>query len=280
MADSFGKKTHFPQVDFLFQQWEVIWATLPAGALPDFREAIAAFKDFESPQFQSDPRGRDAFVRRFFRWLRLPASQRPRYPTLLLSARGMDCLAYRQCLWLDYVFNTERAMLAVLGLFRTVCRARGQLVIFGPNSDEDFFGWIESKPDNTSRGPFAGWLAEARLGSAPARLRGNESTVIAELQTPEQVAPEALAYGLALESRPLDDTVDARVRYERSEIGKSPTAAALFLSSDALELSIERALERGLLLTTSRRGTHEVIASLATISETLVQEDQANNTSA
>jgi hypothetical protein len=243
MADSFGKKTHYSSVFHLLEHWKTIWQHEEINEGIDLRTSIALLKDH--PEDLGDSRSRDAFVRRFFLWLSLPKADREVYPIALLA--GKDSLALRQCLWIDYVFGTAKALEAIRGLYREVTRSQGELVVFGPRFESMFFAWISKGVDNTSRGPLARWLKEARLGSDLATIKANESTVVVEMRRHGEIAPQALAYGLCLGDSQFSSTVDTTFEYSLNDLKWTNTAVSLFLSNEPLDLTLKSALSSGYL---------------------------------
>lgn len=229
--DSLGKKTHLPNVLRLFEHVDDIW---PAPHPIDLREAAHELSDSQILKglrrlgIPSDVRVQQAYVKRFFRFLQLPKTERSRYPTVILS--GADSVALRQCLYLDWAFNTSEAPDALRGLNAALDKA--PTFELSPSSHRKFCRWISVDPDkdNTRRGPFARWLEDVGL-AAPVPDRGaHETSVLVSKATANTVCPEAFVYGLMLEF--CVDAESTRVRpaeIPADRIAGSQTVQALLL---------------------------------------------------
>src|SRR5260370_5692719 len=231
--DSLGKKTHRPGVLNLFWKADQIWPVRKALDLAKasklLRENAGFARSFTANQWPRDIRSVQAYVHRFFRWLELPVNERTFFPTVVLSAG--DSVAFRQSLWLDFVFGTPEAERAVVGLWTALQKEKHGFIEVSPRTHEEFCKWVGiPKSDNTRRGPFARWLEEAGLGFAIPERAANETGIVVPKASPDQVSPEAFIYGIYIEfAKPFDRGALKPVEVPLKSVEKSLTVKALML---------------------------------------------------
>lgn len=247
--DSLGKKTHLPAVLNLFWKADQIWPVRKALDLAKasklLRDNAGFARSFTANQWPRDIRSVQAYVHRFFRWLELPANERTFFPTVVLSAG--DSVAFRQSLWLDFVFGTPEAERAVVGLWTALQKENHGFIEVSPRTHEEFCKWVGiPKSDNTRRGPFARWLEEAGLGFAIPDRAANETGIVVPKAPPDQVSPEAFIYGIYIEfAKPFDRGALKPVEVPLKSVEKSLTVKALMLKVADLPQIFARAVKLG-----------------------------------
>ena len=237
--DSLGKKTHLPSVLKIFNYADVVWPLKKPIDLRDAAHTLGANLKvkalFAQDKLSFDPRAQQAYVKRFFKWLELPKDLKHDYPTLILSAG--DSLALRQCLYLDFIFNTSEAPEAISGL-NAVLRKKDQKAFeLSPTTHSTFCRWIGVKDsDNTRRGPFARWLEDAALAARLPERGRNERSIIISLNDERVVTPEALTYGLFLEfCEPFETPFRKPRQITLAQVRASETVKALLLKDGAID---------------------------------------------
>jgi hypothetical protein len=247
--DSLGKKTHLPAVLNLYWNRDQLWPTRKRVDLTTASKLLQGnsgfARSFTAKQWPRDIRSVQAYVHRFFRWLELPTAEQVYYPTVVLAAG--DSIAFRQSLWLDFVFGTPEAQRAVEGLWKALQAAPQGFVEVSPQTHAQFCDWVGiPKTDNTRRGPFARWLEEAGLGFALPERGAHETGIVVPKGAPEQLSVEALVYGLYAEfAKPFDRGALRPVEITNKSIEKSLTIKALMLSVADIPQYIVRAVDRG-----------------------------------
>lgn len=196
--DSLGKKTHLPNVIRLFDHIDDIWSTKEPI---DLREAAKLLEEskvtsgLRKQGIPSDVRALQAYVKRFFQFLQLPFEKRKDYPTLILSVA--DSVALRQCLFIDWAFNTSETDDAFRCLNEEL--KTHPIVEISTSTEKQFCKWIGIRSDNTRRGPFARWLEDVGL-AAPCPDRGvNQTSILVSASSASTVCSEAFVYGLMVE---------------------------------------------------------------------------------
>jgi hypothetical protein len=244
--DSLGKKTHLACAANIFWQADRIWRGSSEFDLRDAAKTLQQNRTFQEAfrirEWPHDTRSIQAYVHRFFRWLQLKPNLRAAYPTVILSQS--DSIAFRQALWLDFVFGTPEAQRAVEGLQKMVA-AKGSFEV-SPRTHAEFCRWVDiPRTDNTRRGPFARWLEDAGLGFPVLGRSRAETSVLVTVPTADQISPEAFVYGLLLEfGAPPESGRVRAIEITSQRISLSLTAKALLLNERTIYVLLRRA--RGL----------------------------------
>lgn len=241
--DSLGKKTHLPCTQFLFWNADKIWtsdqAIEPVVAAQALANNETIKRIFHQKEWPTDPRARQAYVHRFFNWLAIPPDERLYFPTRILSAS--DSVAFRQCLWIDFVNGTPEAQRAIYGLYETLTEE--DRVIVSSKNHNVFCEWLDiPNTDNTRRGPFARWLEDVGL-AIPLEGRGKGNTaVIVEFEGAQYATTEAFVYGLIVEFGDIyNKGIKNKIRIENFKIKNSITIKSLLINQADIEIFIQRA---------------------------------------
>ena len=246
-GDSLGKKTHLHCALELFRQSNKVWSDPNPIELVDARRILSSDKrinnTFGSAGWPFDRRSQQAYVHRFFSWLQLPSDQQQIYPVKTLATG--DSIAFRQCLWIDFVHGTPEAQRAIEGLYSILVANRTYEI--SPATHNQFCNWVGIPiTDNTRRGPFARWLEDVGFAVPKPGRATNETSVIVDLCGKRYATAEAFIYGLMREfSDPFDGGGLRTIKIAKSKLKSCLTLKALFLAAGEVQDIVEKAKNLG-----------------------------------